>query len=64
MTPLRVLFVAEDGRLLRARTLEAPRADGAPIQLVVARPGRLELVKARQSDRREPGTWHREERAS
>jgi hypothetical protein len=63
VTPTRALFVGPDGTLHRARTLERPRA-GAPTRLVVMRGRRLELVEAPYSERREPGTWHREERAS
>jgi hypothetical protein len=58
------LFVGEDGTLWRARTLERPRWDGQPTRLLVRRGRRLEVIAARYSERREPGTWHRLEAAS
>lgn len=61
--PIRVLFVAEDGTLCRGRTLERPRV-GEPTRLLVMRRRRLELVHARESEGRQPGTWHREGKAS
>lgn len=60
--PTRVLFVAADGTVHAARTLEAPRlGPGEKTKLLTrgAGPARLEVVEAEYSADRRPGTWSR-----
>jgi hypothetical protein len=57
---VRVMYVDESGKLHGARTLEAPDFDGRPIKLLVTRRGaRIEIIEAKYSKAREPGTWSR-----
>ena len=60
-----VLYVDEDdGTLWRGRTIERPRFDASPTRILIMRRKRMEVLTAPYSERREPGTWHREGPAS
>lgn len=56
----RVVYVDSLGVVALARTLGRPDADGRTLLLVsYGGLARLSILRARQSERREPGTWHR-----
>lgn len=56
----RVLFDDAQGVVANARTLGKPDTDGRTLLLVsYGGLARLSIQRARQSEGREPGTWHR-----
>lgn len=51
----RVLYVDAEGRQHRARLVQ----EGDPAKLVIGQGARIEVVEAKYSATREPGTWSR-----
>jgi hypothetical protein len=58
-TSERVLYVDPEGRQHRALLVWWPMQAGHPAKLVIRRGARVEVVDAKYSPRREPGTWSR-----
>lgn len=54
----RVLYTDAGGTVRHARTLERPKLRGTT-KLLVGSGARLELVEAKHSSDRKPGTWSR-----
>lgn len=60
MSAVRLVYIDAGGNLRHARALEPPKLDGGTTRLLVGGSGaRLEVVEAKYSKAREPGTWSR-----
>jgi hypothetical protein len=54
-----VLYFDADGKRRNARTLERPKLQGGTTKLLVSSGARLDIIDAKYSPTREPGTWSR-----